>query len=171
MIRVYRDSDASMDQVAKDFGISPSCLKRWLAIDEKNSTRPYGSTQSGSESEALREANKRIKLLEQENEVLQVASARRRGYRGGVVLARDSELTRQTVPSRRVRASRRSRTRRVCSVARAVAQHCGWAVLSTKTRQDSAQGHPARVVRHPEVVSFPLGAQWVGISPDNYPVT
>ena len=37
VIRVYRDSDASMAQVAKDFGISPSCLKRWLAIDERNS--------------------------------------------------------------------------------------------------------------------------------------
>ena len=38
VIRVYKDSDASMAQVAKDFGISPSCLKRWLAIDERNST-------------------------------------------------------------------------------------------------------------------------------------
>ena len=28
VIRVYRDSDASMAQVAKDFGISASCLKR-----------------------------------------------------------------------------------------------------------------------------------------------
>src|SRR5690606_18395277 len=35
VIRVYRESDASMAQVAKDFGISPSCLQRWLAIDEK----------------------------------------------------------------------------------------------------------------------------------------
>ena len=35
VIRVFRDSDASMAQVAKDFGISPSCLKRWLAIDER----------------------------------------------------------------------------------------------------------------------------------------
>ena len=37
VIRVYRESDASMAQVAKDFGISPSCLKRWLTIDERNS--------------------------------------------------------------------------------------------------------------------------------------
>lgn len=29
VIRVYRESDASLAQVAKDFGISPSCLKRW----------------------------------------------------------------------------------------------------------------------------------------------
>jgi len=43
-------------QVAKDFGISPSCLKRWL-------------------TDALREANKRIELPEQENEVLRRGAA------------------------------------------------------------------------------------------------
>jgi transposase-like protein len=75
VIWVYRDFDASMAQVAKDFGISSSCLKRWLAIDEKNATRSSGSPQSGSESDALREANKRTKLLEQENEVLRRAAA------------------------------------------------------------------------------------------------
>ncbi len=75
VIRVYRDSDASMAQVAKDFGISPSCLKRWLTIDERNSSRQTTSTGPGSESDALREANKRIKLLEQENEVLRRAAA------------------------------------------------------------------------------------------------
>jgi transposase-like protein len=78
VIRVYRDSDASMAQVAKDFGISPSCLKRWLAIDDRNSSRASGSTPGGTESDALRElreANKRIKLLEQENEVLRRAAA------------------------------------------------------------------------------------------------
>ena len=75
VIRVYRDSDASMAQVAKDFGISPSCLKRWLTIDERNSIRSSGSARAGGESDALREANKRIKLLEQENEVLRRAAA------------------------------------------------------------------------------------------------
>ena len=43
VIRVYRDSDASMAQVAKDFGISPSCLKRWLTIDERSSASVDGS--------------------------------------------------------------------------------------------------------------------------------
>ena len=74
MIRVFKDSDASMAQVAKDFGISPSCLKRWLSIDERNSS-PSGRTSPATESDALREANKRIKLLEQENEVLRRAAA------------------------------------------------------------------------------------------------
>ena len=75
VIRVYRDSDASMAQVAKDFGISPSCLKRWLAIDERNSRRTSSESRPGNEPDALREANKRIKLLEQENEVLRRAAA------------------------------------------------------------------------------------------------
>ena len=75
VIRVYRDSDASMAQVAKDFGISASCLKRWLTIDERSSSRASASSRLGAESDELREANKRIKLLEQENEVLRRAAA------------------------------------------------------------------------------------------------
>ena len=75
VIRVYRDSDASVAQVARDFGVSPSCLKRWLTIDDKKSANPSPSGRAANESEALREANKRIKLLEQENEVLRRAAA------------------------------------------------------------------------------------------------
>lgn len=75
VIRVYRESDASIAQVARDFGVSPSCLKRWLGMDERNSSRPSGRSSPTTESDALREANKRIKLLEQENEVLRRAAA------------------------------------------------------------------------------------------------
>ena len=75
VIRVYRESDSSMAQVAKDFGISPSCLKRWLTIDDRNSAKPSPAAHAANESDALREANKRIKLLEQENEVLRRAAA------------------------------------------------------------------------------------------------
>src|SRR3954469_12650091 len=75
VIRVYKSSDSSMAQVAKDFGVSPSCLKRWLSIAERRSSGSSGSARSGSESDALREANRRIKLLEQENEVLRRAAA------------------------------------------------------------------------------------------------
>ena len=75
VIRVYRDSDASMAQVAKDFGISASCLKRWLMVEERKPARTSSESRPGSESDALREANKRIKLLEQENEVLRRAAA------------------------------------------------------------------------------------------------
>jgi transposase len=75
VIRVYRESDASVAQVAKDFGVSPSCLKRWLTIDDRRSAALSPAGRAANESEALREANKRIKLLEQENEVLRRAAA------------------------------------------------------------------------------------------------
>ena len=74
VIRVYRDSDSSIAQVAKDFGVSPSCLKRWLVIDERRSGGGSGQPAAG-QSDELREANKRIRLLEQENEVLRRAAA------------------------------------------------------------------------------------------------
>lgn len=35
VLRAYRESDSSMAQVAKDFGIAESCLKRWIAIDDQ----------------------------------------------------------------------------------------------------------------------------------------
>jgi transposase len=60
VIRVNRNSDASVAQIAKDFGISPSCLSRWLTSDERKSSQSSTSTRAGNESDALREANKRI---------------------------------------------------------------------------------------------------------------
>jgi transposase-like protein len=73
VVRVARTSDASVAQVAKDFGISESCLHRWLALDDVESGKRPGAT--ASESAELRELRKRNKLLEQENEVLRRAAA------------------------------------------------------------------------------------------------
>ncbi len=72
VVAVARQSDAPISQVARDFGISESCLQRWLKMDDVEEGRWPGVTQS--ESVALREANKRIRLLEQENEVLRRAA-------------------------------------------------------------------------------------------------
>jgi transposase-like protein len=78
VVRVFRESDSTIEQVAKDFGVSASCLQRWLAQDEK-ARGGSGSSGSGrpvaSESVELRDAKKRIRLLEQENEVLRKAAA------------------------------------------------------------------------------------------------
>jgi len=73
VVRVARSSDASVAQVAKDFGISESCLHRWLALDDIEAGKRPGVT--SSESAELRELRKRNKLLEQENEVLRRAAA------------------------------------------------------------------------------------------------
>lgn len=73
VVAVARKSDASIAQVARDFGISESCLQRWLAkADVEDGVRP-GVT--ASESAELRELKKRNRLLEQENEVLRRAAA------------------------------------------------------------------------------------------------
>jgi len=73
VIAVAGKGDASIAQVAKDFGICESCLQRWLKIaDVDDGIRP-GTT--SSESAELRELRKGNKLLEQENEILRPAAA------------------------------------------------------------------------------------------------
>ncbi|MGW4489875.1 IS3 family transposase [Amycolatopsis sp. NPDC004368] len=73
VIAVARRGEVSLKQVAKDFGISESCLANWLrAADVEDGTRP-GVTRD--ESAELRELRKRNRLLEQENEVLRKAAA------------------------------------------------------------------------------------------------
>jgi transposase-like protein len=59
--------------VAADFGISESCLNNWLkAADVEDGIKP-GAT--AAENEELKKAKRRIRLLEQENEVLRRAAA------------------------------------------------------------------------------------------------
>lgn len=75
VIRVARDRDPDvrLKDVAADFGISESCLVGWLKqADVEDGIKP-GTT--AAENAELREAKKRIRLLEQENEVLRRAAA------------------------------------------------------------------------------------------------
>ena len=74
VIAVARQRDAPLSQIAKDFGISETCLQRWLRIaDRDDGASPADSI--STESAALKDANKRIRLLEQENEILRRAAA------------------------------------------------------------------------------------------------
>lgn len=73
VVAVARRGDAPIAQIAKDFGISDSCLRNWLhAADVEDGHRP-GTT--APESAELREVKRRNRLLEQENEVLRRAAA------------------------------------------------------------------------------------------------
>lgn len=73
VVAVARKSDASIAQVAKDFGISESCLQRWLKqADIEDGVRPGVTV---SESAELRELRKRNRTLEMENEILRRAAA------------------------------------------------------------------------------------------------
>ncbi|WP_188791493.1 IS3 family transposase, partial [Ornithinimicrobium pekingense] len=68
-----REPGQTIKQIAADFGIAESCLRNWMrAADVADGARP-GTT--AAENAELREAKKRIRLLEQENEVLRRAAA------------------------------------------------------------------------------------------------
>ena len=75
VVRVARERDAgvTLEQIARDFGVHPMTLQKWLhrvAVEE--GSKP-GETRA--EAAELREARRRIRLLEQENEVLRRAAA------------------------------------------------------------------------------------------------
>ena len=73
VVAVARKGDAAMSQIAKDFGISEGTLSNGLKrADIEDGNRP-GVTDA--ERKELRDANKRIRLLEQENEVLRRTAA------------------------------------------------------------------------------------------------
>lgn len=73
VVAVARKGQAPLAQIAKDFGISESCLHRWLNLaDIDDGLRPGVTSQESAE---LREAKKRVRLLEQENEILRRAAA------------------------------------------------------------------------------------------------
>ncbi|HHU37821.1 MAG TPA: transposase [Propionibacterium sp.] len=68
-----REGGQTIKQIAADFGIAESCLRNWMrAADVDDGLKP-GTT--ATENAELREAKKRIRLLEQENEVLRRAAA------------------------------------------------------------------------------------------------
>jgi transposase len=75
VVRVARNREpgVSLKQIARDFGVAESALGNWLrAADVEDGAKP--DTTSG-ESSQNRELKKRIRLLEQENEVLRRAAA------------------------------------------------------------------------------------------------
>ncbi|MDS1115070.1 IS3 family transposase [Gordonia westfalica] len=75
VVRVARDrgEGVTIEQVAKDFGVHPMTLHKWMRRANIDEGRSPGVT--STESAELREARKRIRLLEQENEVLRRAAA------------------------------------------------------------------------------------------------
>ena len=75
VVRVARDREpgVTVEQIAKDFGVHPMTLFKWLRQAEIDEGAKPSVTRN--DSAELREARKRITLLEQENEVLRRAAA------------------------------------------------------------------------------------------------
>ena len=68
-----REPGVTIEQIAKDFGVHPMTLQKWLHRAKVETGAAFGTTRS--EAAELREARKRNRLLEQENEVLRRAAA------------------------------------------------------------------------------------------------
>src|SRR3954452_9056741 len=90
VVAVARKGEAPIAQIARDFGISESCLSRWLKIADREdglgdrpgrrhstgrSTPNPTLAETASAEERLRALEKRNRQLEQENEVLRRATA------------------------------------------------------------------------------------------------
>jgi len=81
VIAVARQGDQSVAQVARSFGVSESCLQRWLKIADREdgvpgpTSSPAASSSGGDLEAENRELRKRAKQLEQENEILRRATA------------------------------------------------------------------------------------------------
>ena len=72
VVPVARRREAPMSQIAKDFGISESCLHNWVKRAEVEDGARDGLTLA--EEAEVRDLKKRNRLLEQENEVLRRAA-------------------------------------------------------------------------------------------------
>ena len=77
VVAVARQGDQSRAQVARAFGVSESCLSRWLRIaDREDGNEPApSSTPSTVDEVEVRELRRRNKQLEQEVEILRRATA------------------------------------------------------------------------------------------------
>ncbi|MFC8583029.1 IS3 family transposase [Streptomyces sp. NPDC057217] len=75
VVRVARNREpgVTLEQIAADFGVHPITLSKWLR--RADTDQDAGPAPVSGESAGLREARKRIRLLEQENEVLRRAAA------------------------------------------------------------------------------------------------
>jgi transposase-like protein len=80
VVRVARNREpgVTLEQVATDFGVHPASLTKWIRraeAEERGEPGPAaGPGSARSESAELAEARKRIRMLEQENEVLRRAA-------------------------------------------------------------------------------------------------
>ena len=72
VVRIARLGELTYAQIARVFGISETCVSNWVRkADVEDGKRP-GTT--AAEAAELREARKRIRILEQENEILRRAA-------------------------------------------------------------------------------------------------
>ena len=72
-VQLGRAGDHPIGQIAKDLGISESCLRNWMRLDQIETGNREGLT--AAERAELVASRRRIRVLETENEILKRAAA------------------------------------------------------------------------------------------------
>jgi transposase-like protein len=72
-VELVRLGEQPVAKIARDLGISESCLRRWMDVDDVDAGRKEGLT--SAERRELVELRRRNRVLEMELEILKRASA------------------------------------------------------------------------------------------------
>jgi transposase len=72
-VALARQGEQPVATIARDLGISVSCLRRWMGVDDVDAGRKDGTT--STERAELVELRRRNRVLEMEVEILKRASA------------------------------------------------------------------------------------------------
>ena len=72
-VELARERAKPIAEIAKDLGISESCLRRWMDLDDVEAGRKEGVT--SSERAELIELRRKLRISEMENEILRRAAA------------------------------------------------------------------------------------------------
>jgi len=73
-VELARQGTTPVSKIAKDLGISDSCLRNWMRQADSDENDD-GERLSGSEKKELADLRRRNRVLEQENEILRRAAA------------------------------------------------------------------------------------------------
>jgi transposase len=72
-VELARLRDKPIIQIAKDLGVSETCLRRWMRVDDVDAGRKDGLT--SEERKELVQLRRDKRVLEMENEILKRAAA------------------------------------------------------------------------------------------------
>jgi transposase len=72
-VELARQRDKPIIQIAKDLGVSETCLRRWMNADDVDAGRKEGLT--SDERKELVQLRRDKRVLEMENEILKRAAA------------------------------------------------------------------------------------------------